>query len=299
MSHGCLLTTSLDGLEGPPVARDAGGAIDAGGSDALDDRSGPDGTTDSADAMTSAPIPVAPTGDVVRGLAEHGADIYWVQGDPNGGVIRAPKAGGSAPTFVHTTADAFDVAVDDIDVYWSTGTGNEVFHKSVGSSGAAALLYSGARETRYLALGAGRVYATGFNVIVVGPVADTSTSQVHYPTQAGAAGIASNGAELFWSVESGVVRGDESGQSPRTAFNAPTGDVLGVATDGQDVFWMAPDGTLRAMAVTSPVPLPARDVCKANIGDASAAAGRDVASDEAWVYFAEPPLRRISKCAKR
>jgi hypothetical protein len=135
--------------------------------------------------------------------------------------------------------------------------------------------------------------------MVVGPIGDAGMAWVHYASQEGIAGIAANGADLFWSVEAGVVRGDESGQTPRAVFGDSPGEILGLASDGQDVFWVASDGTVRARSVGSPVPLPARDVCKANIGAANASAVRDVAVDDAWVYFAEPPLRRISKCAKR
>jgi hypothetical protein len=82
-----------------------------------------------------------------------------------------------------------------------------------------------------------------------------------------------------------------------------------VATDGDEIFWIATDGHVRAMSLTSPLPVP-REVCRASIepGDAAADARpdgptsaviRDVAVDDTWVYFGEPALRRISKCAKR
>jgi hypothetical protein len=326
----CLLTTSLDGLEGPPALPDGGerdgGATesDARGGDAAAE-SRPDAQHDGVPAGdrtifdvvldgdgAKGPILVADAGGVVRGLAQHGGDLYWVQGDVSTGIVRAPKAGGTAPVFFHVTATAIDVAIDGDYVYWSTGKGNEVFRKPIGSTapGDEVVLFSGAGETLYLAVGAaGRVYATGFDAVVVGPRADAATSFVHYLEQKGAAGIDLRGTDLFWSVAAGIVRGDETPSPERSVYSSAPGEVMGVATDGDEIFWIAADGNVRAMSLTSPLPVP-REVCRARIetGDAAADARPDgaasavildVAVDDAWVYFGEPALRRISKCAKR
>jgi hypothetical protein len=327
----CLLTTSLDGLEGPPVLPDGGG-LDGEALDARDER-GVDAAAESHsdaphdgvyagdraifDAVREGdgargPFPVADAGGVVRGLTEHGGDLYWVQGDVNTGIVRAPKAGGMVPVFFHMTATAIDVAVDADYVYWSTGKGNEVFRKPVGSTapGDEVVLFSGAGETLYLAVGsAGRVYATGFDVVVVGPRTDAATSFVHYQEQKGAAGIGLHGTDLFWSVGAGIVRGDETPSPERSVYSGMHGEVAGVATEGDEIFWIATNGDVRAMSLTSPIPVP-REVCRASveIGDAAADAHPDVATtavildiavDDEWVYFGEPALRRISKCAKR
>ena len=344
----CLLTTSLDGLEGPPFSPDSGtpdtgptegGAVDGGASDASaggadsdvdgDGRPVVEGGQDASDTDSSAgdgpifdsksdvgdgaskgPIPVADAGEVIRGIAAHGDAVYWVQGDPGGGIVRAAKTGGSQATFVEMTGDAFDVAVDDNEVYWSTGKRAEVFRKALGSSGPPTLFFPGARETLYLAVGgSGLLYVTGDNVVVVGP-RDGGMSLVHYPSQPGSAGIASSGTRLFWSASAGIFRGDELRQPPQVVYGSAPGEIAGIATDGQEVFWMAPDGTVRALPIDNPALPPPREVCRANIerGDAQVdawpdggdgAAVLDVAVDDEWVYFAEPPQRRISKCAKR
>ena len=326
----CLLTTSLDGLEGPPALPD-GGERDGGATES-DARGGDAAGESSSDAQhdgvpagdraildvvldgggAKGPIAVADAGGVVRGLAEHGGDLYWVQGDLSTGIVRAPKAGGTAPVFFHMTATAIDVAIDADYVYWSTGKGNEVFRKPIASTapGDEVVLFSGAGETLYLAVGtAGRVYATGFDVVVVGPRADAATSFVHYREQKGAAGITARGTDLFWSVAAGIVRGDEAPSPERSVYSGVPGEVAGVATDGDEIFWISTDGDVRAMSLMSPLPLP-RDVCRARIeiGDAAADARPDgptstiildIAVDDEWVYFGEPALRRISKCAKR
>lgn len=62
----------------------------------------------------------------VAGIAVDDTNVYWVQYDafnPNGGVRRAPKAGGQTPvTVVPNLQHAFAVAVDATHVYWATYT---------------------------------------------------------------------------------------------------------------------------------------------------------------------------------
>jgi hypothetical protein len=290
----CLLTTSLDGLEGPPLPPD-GGAGGGAGAGAVDGGA--------SDGGTKGPFTVAPSGAVVLGITEHGTDVFWVQGDTGAGIVRASKLGGSA-SYVHTTTDAFDVVVDDNDVYWSTGNGNEVYKKPRDSDAAGSdLVFSGAGQTLYLAAANGaRLYVTGRDVVAVGPHADAGTSDVLYPFQVGAAGIAVNGEDLFWSVETGIVRGKGDGTTMQTIYRGAPGEVRGIATDEQDVYWKAQDGTIRAISYIDPSAMLPRDVCHADPDantDGGQRAAADIAVDAQWVYFAEPTKRTISKCLKR
>jgi hypothetical protein len=331
-----LLTTSLDGLEGPPLsdagapdggAQDATGdesesATDAGARDVSSDDGGHaddpallDGGSD-GDGAARGPIPVADAGGTLRGIAEHDSDIYWVQSDTNAGIVRAPKTGGQSPVFFDATADAFDVVVDADYVYWSTGKGsqgNQVFRAPIGSTvPSGKVLFTGANETFFLAVGAsGRVYVTGANAVTVGPRIDAGISDAIYPMQGGAAGVAVSGTDLFWSLDTGIVRGSDTGQSqPRPVYVGAPGEVGGIATDGQEIYWIASDGAVRALSLINPGPISPREVCRATvaIGDADVdarpdsagnASMADIAVDELWVYFTEPAIGRISKCLKR
>jgi hypothetical protein len=269
-----------------------------------------DGLDDVGDGRVTAPTRVAPAGGRVRGIAVHGGDVYWVQGDASTGIVRASKDGLGQPSFFHATFAAFDVAVDDSFVYWSTGSGNQVFRKAIGAPASPAeVLFSGAAETLYLTVGAsGRVYVTGNNTVAVGPRIDAGFGDVHYLFQPGAAGIALSDNDLFWSVIDGIVRGDVTGQPPRPVYNGAPGEVSGVATDGQEIYWITSEGTVRAMSLTHPIPVP-RDLCRARIEatdaevDARADSGGkganfDIAVDDQWVYFAESAPHQISKCPK-
>jgi len=325
LAAGCLLTTSLDGLEGPPLppAGAGGGGAGAGETEGgTNDGSTPDGSgsggaaggsdgggadapldSGAADGGSKGPFTVAPTGALVLGIAEHGGEIFWVQGGTGAGIVRASKLGGGA-SYVHRTADAFDVVVDDNDVYWSTGNGNEVYKKPRDSDAAVSeLVFSGAGQTLYLAAGSGpRLYVTGRDTVAVGVRADAGTSDVLYPFQIGAAGIAVNGEDLFWSVETSIVRGRDDGTMMHVIYRGAPGEVRGIATDEQDVYWKAKDGTIQAISYTDPGALLPRDVCHVDPDtntDGGQRAAADVAVDGQWVYFAEPAKRTISKCLKR
>src|SRR5688500_4303027 len=90
LTTGCLLTTSLDGLEGPPPNADVradGGLPDGGARDAELEDGPPDGSlTDGSGA--NGPYVVTRVGGTLRGLAEHGGDLFWVQTETSPGIAR-------------------------------------------------------------------------------------------------------------------------------------------------------------------------------------------------------------------
>jgi hypothetical protein len=305
---------------GPDTETEGGPDAGAGGGPNVDGGTAADRIVlDAVDADdgTKGPFPVADAGGTPRGIAEHDTDLYWVQSDTNAGVVRAPKNGGQPPASFQIIDNAFDVAVDANYVYWSTGkgpTGNQVFRKSIlASTGASGeLVFPGAGETLFLAVGTGgRVFATGADAIAVGPRVDAGISDVLYQPQQGAAGIAISGTDLFWSVATGIVRGVDNGQSAsQRVYDGKPGEVGGIATDGQEIYWIASDGAVRAILVNNPSGAPPREVCRASNEPSDAAidarpdgagsdAVADIAVDDAWVYFTEPAVRRISKCQKR
>jgi len=335
----CLLTTSLDGLEGPPPSND-GGVTDGGPQDGSvvdiadaniaegdtgfghpdsgSDRGGPieDAPILDGDGNEKGPFPVVRVSGVLRGIAEHGTEIYWVQTGFAAGIARAPKHGMGPPGTVENTSNAFDVAVDDDYVYWSNDR-NEVYRKSIQAGGSSGTFYfSGATTTLYLAAGtAGRIYVTGANYVAVGPMPDAGVgiSALHYLNQPGAAGIAMFGADLFWSITAGIVHGTDEGQveEPEVqiyAADAP-GEVAGIATDGQEIFWIRSDGVVRSILRFGPTT--SREVCRASAetgdaepdarprGDGGASTFADIAVDDQWVYFTEPAIQQITKCRKR
>jgi hypothetical protein len=338
LAASCLLTTSLEGLEGPPLPPDGGineGGLptDSGTADIADatiaDSDGGFGNVDigsdsrgpiedaphlDGDGDTKGPLVVTSTSGTPRGIAEYGLEIYWVQTDFRPGIAHVPKLGGMSG-FIDTASNAFDVAVDAEYVYWSTGTDGKIYRKPIladGSSGA--FYFPGASGAFYLAAdGAGGVFLTGLNSVAVGPRLDGGSSDALYIDQPGAAGIAIHGTEVFWSVHTGIVGGSVKGQgeTPATAlYDGAPGEMAGIATDGKEIYWIGAEGNVRALSLEDPSAM-VREVCRASaeMGDAESDvrpardggtwAGADIAVDEGWVYFTEPALRRISKCRKR
>jgi hypothetical protein len=324
-----LLTKSLDGLEGPPLSPDGGvndGAAggDAGASDTADGTSS-DGGFDGggaedapildgdgpADGGGQVPTVIARPRGVPRGIAEHGDHVYWVQTEMNAGIARLSKLGGMTE-FFDTTANAVDVAIDAEYVYWSTRR-NEVFRKAILDDTARGEFYfSGANETLFLAASTGgRIYVTGANNVVVGPRPDAAIGDGHYFMQTGAAGIAVHEALVFWSRDTGIMRGTEKGQAADGAepfYVAMPGEVEGIATDGEEMFWISPGGVVRAILLRGAAATP-REVCRSILdgdaksdaqpdGDGGTAIIADIAVDDEWAYFTEPALRQVSKCRK-
>jgi hypothetical protein len=335
----CLLTKSLDGLEGPPVSPDGGvndgaAGADSGASDTADGTSSEvgagggagDGGDDGGGAEDApildgdghddgkGPFVIARPRGIPRGIAEHGENVYWVQTELTAGIARAPKHGAGMPAFVDSMSNAFDVAVDSEYVYWSTGRSGEVYRKSILADAASRgdFYFVGATETLFLAAATGgRIYVTGFNTVGVGPRPDAGYGDGIYTMEPGAAGIAIFGAAVFWSRNTGIVRGTETGQ-PRDAATiyaaATPGEVGGIATDGTEVYWTAPGGVIRALLLDDPAAVP-REVCRSIMdGDAESDARperdggtamiADIAVDDEWAYFTEPALRQVSKCRK-
>jgi hypothetical protein len=252
------------------------------------------------------PYVVTRVGGTLRGLAEHGADLFWVQAETSPGIARIAKLGGD-PVFVHPAAQAFDVAADDTYVYWSTGSGNEVWRKAA-AGGTPELLFPGAGETLYIARSPdGRIYVTGADSIVAGPRADAGTSDALYLFQTRATGIAVNGSDLFWSFAAGIARGASGATSPAAPlYRGTPGEVLSVATDGRDVYWIDATGVVRALALLDPSGAPPREICRAagsSEGGIAADGGArwdvaDVAVDAEWIYFTDPASSTINKCKK-
>ena len=162
LTASCLLTTSLDGLEGPPLSSDGGvpdagsesdgGAVDivrADVSDVATDGGSADSGPDEGGNVEDAPILDADADADATARCERAARRRRQSQRRPAGNCRARRrhllgpnrrrrrhrsraeARGSPSASFHMTPNAFDVAVDDDYVYWSTGTDNEVHRKSL------------------------------------------------------------------------------------------------------------------------------------------------------------------------
>jgi hypothetical protein len=288
----------------------AGGVSDGGGAggNALDGSGGAQGGAmpdSSPDVLPDVPPPKGPfpvrtTAALLGGISVLGADIYWVETGPTGGVFRAAKEGSGPITTIYRTnaidLSAFDVAADSNYVYWSNGSGNKVFRKGAVPGSAQQDYYPGAGATRYLAVGdQGHVYVTEPASVAYGP-----PSMLFFGGQMGASGIAVYGTDVYWGY-TGLGGGIRQAAAGGTSFNeiltGESSGVAGVATDGQDIYWITEKGDVRS-SPTGPMARVPRFVCSAPAQvDAASWGGADVAVDDTWVYFTEP--FQISKCLKQ
>src|SRR5258706_9690707 len=140
VAGGCLLVTSLDGLEGPPLAATGGGAGSGGA--AVDAGSPLDGSSMDSVDQDGAPqgavifIDRRPTKDGAlkpcpKGIALTSNEVYWVEAQPGPvGILHAPKDGSGLPLHVDRPSDGlldpFDVGLDNTFLYWSEFAGNVV-----------------------------------------------------------------------------------------------------------------------------------------------------------------------------
>jgi hypothetical protein len=319
LTLGCRLIVPIEGLAGTePSTSDGGsggrGGGGAGGSDA-GGRSGGDAEADRGDGKpidAPADAPRNPPTVVIRGAAPitgitvNATDLYWVEG---GNVFRAPKESqGGTGIGIDNGRTAFDVAVDANFIYWSNDIMimHEVRKKPISNPPVTPdhVFTPGAPRTRYLAVGEeGQVFATDPGSINSSTRVGVPNGNI-YSSQTEASGIAVVGNDLYWGYGGamhGVRKGSIDGLIPQSevVFTDLQGVVTGIATDGEDMYWIEDNRRVRRTrlkVMTGSI----SEVCSEP--DAAPDGGfgpdSDLAVDDQWVYFSEPNLMRISKCAK-
>jgi hypothetical protein len=327
----CTLLESRDGLVGPPAGGDAtspgadgaggreGGALDAaadgGGGDELMIES-----VDASDAPSDAPTADAPAppGDAGAdgpvaiysglvaplGIAVHAGTICWVQGQALRSIACGPATGGSASqvaTVASQSSDplvdqAFDVALDDAYVYWSNGPKNQVVRQPL-DGGASAQYFSGDQQTSYIVLEGATVWLTDYVAgatsgnVSYGPFAGTQ-SQLVYPSEKQAAGVASYGGSVYWGTPTTVSIGPEPGNATIVRVPSPA-QVTGLAVDGAGAtYFLSGNHDVYRLPLGASTPLLVYSPPGAAFGDS------DLAVDAAAIYWSEHDNGRIMRLVK-
>jgi hypothetical protein len=316
LAAGCLLVTSLDGLEGPPlpVTQEAGGAagtgVDAGSPpdsayvDAVEESVAPRGPVifvDRRPTIDGAPKPYP------KGITLTANDVYWVEGQPGPiAILHAPKDGSLSPARADLLSDGlkdpFDVGLDDVFLYWSDFTGNVVRRRPLDGVNLASDYFAGARSAAYLAVGPnGTIYVTdyhpAFGTVVLGPGNPTSLA-VSVDT-APVAGIALCMNTIYWSwgqpsYIAAKSPPDNTTVEPQRMFvrASSSGAITGLACSGSDLYWIEDSLSIHwinTQTRTANDPLYTSDT-DMGVGD--------IAVDDAFIYFTQPSLHMISKLAK-
>jgi len=342
---GCHLLAPLDELTGGPIEAsgpDKAGSRDATPEERTDDgpapqdegavgdaplSDGPDGP-DGPVGPACSPCPVRHVVGTLRGIAVTDEHFYWVEGSvATTGLgswtayrVSKPNAdeAGAAEEIAQGT-DLFDVAVSNGYAFFTDGP--RVGRKALGDASAPAQYFSVGVGVTYLTVDTfGRAFASGPNLIAMGPCSPPTPCPTTGPASTGASsiilkqgdgaigvsGVALHSNLLFWSHADGpgVNRAEVSTLplAPREMdFEVPPEPVSGVAADETDVYWIAGNHLILATPITG-APMSPRKVCDdANEIDADAGFGSnaDIAVDVDWVYFTEPNAGRIRKCSKR
>jgi hypothetical protein len=268
----------------------------------------------------------------LRGIAVTSEHLYWVEGHVastgtgSWSVYRVSKQNADGPADeIAQATDAFDVAVSDGAYAYFTGSFG-VQRVMLGDASAPSEYFPAGVSLTYLTADAyGRVYASGPNLIVMGPcsspssctttgpVSTGSTSIIPFPPNPGvfgASGIAVQSKLLFWGHTDGpgVSRADLSISTLPIPIKEmdfemppPPEPVSGVAADESNVYWIAGNHAILATATTGE-PRGPRLVCDgaADLGlDAGFGDNADLAVDSDWIYFTAPAAGLIRKCSKR
>jgi hypothetical protein len=327
----CTLLNSKDDLIGPPLGDGGQPETRASeGSTGGDDGAAADGTTTDGTPGddTSAPVDTgvmvdssapdtyistldsAPSGPTIiysgrtspLGIAVHSGTICWVEGQTLRSIVCAPAAGGGPVATVASQSNdpfvdqAFDVALDDNNYYWSNGSKNQVVILPR-SGGTSTQYFSGDQQSvSYIVLEGTTVWASDYvsgknsGNIVNGPFMGDQSLLV-YPVEPQAAGVATYNGDVYWGLPTSVSIGPEPGNAAITRVSTP-GQVTGLAIDGtgttyflvgnQSVYKL-PFGANTATIVYSE---------QAAFGDS------DLAVDDTAIYWSEYDNGTIVRLAK-
>jgi len=315
LAAGCLLVTSLDGLEGPPLSGGGGGAgTNGGGGGSTMDAAPSDGPliksdAESADAPPPAPILFQDRGSagIPRGIALSDQGVYWAEVSPLG-ILYAPKDASkdAATAVVHVDSntddlnDVFDVALDASYLYWTEYTQGVVHRKPLAGGNMATAYFNGAGHAAYLTMtGNDHVFLTDYNMTIAAIVQGPPSLSVSNNQKPPAAGITFCSSVFWaWGQPSAIATTDPTGTQPSDRYYVPqqAGTITGLACDGKNLYWIENNRSIRwtdrvLRELEAPLYTANQDFAMGNnVGD--------IAVDDNWIYFTEPLNRAIYKLAK-
>ena len=204
------------------------------------------------DASAPPPTPAACAGgqpwtvlgpSVANGIALSGCDIYW---RTRSAIMRTPKAGGPAETFLVTQSDGLSIWVDATHVYWDEqGNPTAVFSAPLDGSSSPVRVVD---PVTYWAPAGGSVYFfDGSGLSEIGAMGGHSTLLAPGASAGAAPGIDSTG--VYW----GMGTSGDAGPTGVLKLTFATGQVAPVApamevpfvyADGSHVIWVDEPGYL-------------------------------------------------------
>jgi hypothetical protein len=236
------------------------------------------------------------------GIALHGDELCFVGGVEPRGLYCGPRDGGSTHRISNDSDlpwldDAFDLGFDDGHVYWSNGKNNQVVWRSL-SGGEPSEYFDGGGHIAYISLRDGRVFASNYGQaggveghVIYGPRGTIgSDSQLIYPGEPHAAGVAIVNATVFWGTSDPdqLAFASDQGNDHVTRVNAD-GPVTGVAVDSEkNAYFITGNQRIYHLRPGSDRP----DL----LHEADEPFGTsDITLDESWLYWSERDHGRVMR----
>jgi hypothetical protein len=167
--------------------------------------------------------------------------VFWVNQAP-AGLVRAGKDGGGRKALATPTDELeapFDIATDadELFVYWSELTKNQVFRKPMTGGARELVGKGGPGQAAFLAIEGGQVYVSDHRP----GIGFITTEQVLYQQDDTVAGLAVKDGILYWGAEASakIMAGPAGGNAVATvAVDAIVGRLMGVAADQDNIYWI-------------------------------------------------------------
>jgi hypothetical protein len=319
----CTVLETKDGLVGPPPGGDAGapgsgppdaskqspldaGADDGGGSSSGGSSSSGGGSISTVDGSAQEDASTGPeaiyTGVAAPlGIAVHAGTICWVEGESFRSITCGTTVGGPSQVVATQSKDAlveqaFDVALDDNNLYWSNGPKNQVVRAARDGS-SSAQYFTGDQQVSYIVLEGTTVWITDYVAgaasgnVSYGPFSG-SQSQLVYPGETQAAGVASYGGSVYWATSASIAIGPEAGNATIARVNAAA-KVTGLAIDATGTtYFLAGNRDVYRLALGTTTPVLVYSPQGSDFGDS------DLAVDDDAVYWSEHTTGRIMRLPK-
>jgi hypothetical protein len=189
-------------------------------------------------------------------LAIDDASVYWsAPGYSGGAILKVAKSGGASTMLASGQGTVYAIAVDAMNVYWTTNSGTVAAAPVDSAGGSMHVLASQLTAPRGIAVMNGAVYwnNAGAGVGTIPSDGGNVTMLASGPGLGGnggnfAPGIAVDASAVYWadSANGKIMKVPRGGGTPVTVATAYS--PLGLAIDTTYVYWAAGDGTIMKIA---------------------------------------------------
>ena len=240
---GCEWLVPLDGLTGGPPDGGAGGCRGDLTGDRLNcGACGHSCLGGECVKSRCQPVTIAEDQPGPLGIDVSANHVFWVNQTP-AGLMRAGKDGSGMKPLASPTdqiEEPFDIAADadEVFVYWSELTKNQVFRKPMAGGAKEPLAFGGPGQAAFLAIEGTQIYVSdhrpGLGVI--------ATDKVLFQEQDTIAGLAVKGGIVYWALQTNakIMAGPATGGdgTGTVSVDAVVGRPMGVAVDQDSIYWI-------------------------------------------------------------